>query len=90
MTSGQFHHIDIYARSHLRVEERPSARPSHLGEARPDFSAHAIQWKVCMFIEEKSSGVEAPRKKITSLAPAPFRGSKRTRIGGTAPDRGQQ
>src|SRR5262249_12092342 len=40
------------------------------GEARPG----RIEGEICMFNWGKSSGVDAPRKKITFLAPAAFRG----------------
>jgi hypothetical protein len=74
MNSGHFHH----ARSHLRVGKRRPAKLKSLGAkfAFPRygdsrFGNVRIEWKIWMLNWVKSSGVDAPRNKITFLAPRP-------------------
>jgi hypothetical protein len=79
-TSGHFHHIDIDSLCSIPLAGRGSvirAAETTRGEARPArygrnrFGYVRIEGEIRMFDWEKSSGVDAPRKKIVFLAPRP-------------------
>jgi hypothetical protein len=67
--SGHFHHIDIDSIGSIPLAGRevPSAPPNHSGR---------VEGKMRMFDWRKSSGVDAPRKKISFFSP---RGEGRVR-----------